>query len=493
MKPAMLATITALAAVIVLAGMGPADAGTVSPGAGRAGIAASWGKAIKMPGPGGAGSNISAVSCPAAGSCVAGGGYILGHYDSGFLVSQRRGSWGKPFEVPGLRALNSGRGANVAVLSCAAPGDCAAAGTYTDRSRHSQGFVVSERHGSWGKAIEIPGLGALNVTGEALVESVSCGSLGNCVVAGQYQDAFDAGDAFVASERNGAWGKAIEVPGVKALTAGPMPGLSGSSMTEAVSCTAPGNCAATGLYQAGPHHNRLGGQQGFVVSERGGTWGKAIEVPGLGRLNSDGIAEVVTVSCASPGNCAAGGTYANRPGIQGFVVSERRGTWGRAIAVRGLEALNTTEAAEVSSVSCGSPGNCAAVGDYSFQGFVVTERNGTWGPARRIADLAPRNREAQVRVSTVSCVSAGNCAAGGDYFHQSADFQSDDFSFVVSERNGAWSKATPIPGLQALNTGQDSDLFSMSCAAAGHCAAGGIYADRSHHFHGFVVTGTLRP
>ena len=42
------------------------------------------------------------------------------------------------------------------------------------------------------------------------------------------------------------------------------------------------------------------------------SWGTAIEVPGLGALNKGRFAEVTSVSCASTGNCAAGGLYDGR-------------------------------------------------------------------------------------------------------------------------------------------------------------------------------------
>jgi hypothetical protein len=77
-------------------------------------------------------------------------------------------------------------------------------------------------------------------------------------------------------------------------------------------------------------------------------------------------------------------------GVQGFVVSETNGRWGRAIALPGLEALNTGGNAGVLSVSCASPGNCAAGGfDGDGQGFVVSEKN----PARftRRASAASRS------------------------------------------------------------------------------------------------------
>ena len=44
-----------------------------------------------------------------------------------------------------------------------------------------------------------------------------------------------------------------------------------------MSCASAGNCAAGGYYAA----RRSGYYQGFVADERNGRWGKAIEVPGL--------------------------------------------------------------------------------------------------------------------------------------------------------------------------------------------------------------------
>jgi hypothetical protein len=52
------------------------------------------------------------------------------------------------------------RVSEVGSLSCGSPGNCAAGGYYRDRHGHGQWFVVSERNGVWGRAIEVPGLGA---------------------------------------------------------------------------------------------------------------------------------------------------------------------------------------------------------------------------------------------------------------------------------------------------------------------------------------------
>src|SRR5258708_38877077 len=72
-----------------------------------------------------------------------------------------------------------------------------------------------------------------------------------------------------------------------------------------------------------------------------GWWGRAIAVPGLAALNQGRNAGVSSVSCPSPGSCAAGGVYRGGAGHQqGFVVSGGNGRWVQAIGVPGLAALD---------------------------------------------------------------------------------------------------------------------------------------------------------
>jgi hypothetical protein len=157
------------------------------------------------------------------------------------------------------------------------------------------------------------------------------------------------------------------VPGLETLTAGR------PASVESVSCGSAGSCAVGGFYRNRPSHN-----QGFVAVETNGVWGQAIKVPGLGTLNKGRFAEVISVSCASPGNCAAGGRYRDQQlHTQGFVVRQKNGVWGRAFEVSGQGALNKAGHAQVSSVSC-APGSCAAGGYYAdrsrprrFQAFVT--------------------------------------------------------------------------------------------------------------------------
>jgi hypothetical protein len=443
--------------------------------------------------------------------------------------------WGRAREVPGLAALNAGGGAQVSAVSCWHAGDCAAGGSYSDAGGKSQAFVVLETGGRWANAMEVPGTAALNAGGGAQVDALSCAPSGGCAAGGWYSDSGGHQQAFVVSETGGRWANAAEVRGSAALNVG------GYARILSLSCSSAGNCGAGGWYQSKP---RLPGSgynsfQAFVVAEKNGRWAKAEEVPGLQALNPTYFpdAETVSVSCASQGNCTAGGFYNGvhaydqhpfmvsetngrwgrltvprvsvdgggssvscwRAGdcvavgwgqptpnvFQGFVITETNGRWGKPLAGKSRAGLT------YSPVSCPSAGNCAAAGNLGWAGnglsngaFVVDERNASWGKTDHLAGLGAQAGS----IGTLSCTSAGNCGAGGSYFTGYNEYTADPMfgPLVVGERNGKWSAPEIPPGVAALNLGGNAQVTSVSCATAGACTAGGFYTDASGHGQAFV-------
>jgi len=94
------------------------------------------------------------------------------------------------------------------------------------------------------------------------------------------------------------------------------------------------------------------GQHGSAGAAPASAWAKAIEALGSGALNKGGRAEITSVSCPSAGNCGAGGFYSTATEkTQAFVVSEKGRSWGKAIEVPGSGALNKGHEAQVVSVS----------------------------------------------------------------------------------------------------------------------------------------------
>jgi hypothetical protein len=385
-------------------------------------------------------------------------------------------SWGRVIEVPGLASLirGNGGGAQVSALSCASAGNCVAGGYYRDRGE--QGFVVTERHGRWGRATGVPGLAALNQGRYADVGTVSCVPGGSCAMGGTYAES-DGRDVngFVAVENQGVRGKAVTFP------------ARGDGSVDVIYCVSAGNCLAGGTESPAYFSNF----DGFIARERSGHWGKPAAVPGLRALSKGENADVIAAWCASAGNCTAGGYTDGGGGYpeRGFVVSERHGTWGTAVRVPGLETLNKGGDAQVNSISCTSAGRCVAVGyytekDFRPQGFVAVERNGRWGQATAVPGLAALDQDGGPTTAwSVSCVPSGTCTIGGSYTGNSRRGQ----GFVTSEDNGRWGTPAPLPGLAALNTSGSAVVESVWCAPSGACTAGGAYTGRTRHPQGFVT------
>jgi hypothetical protein len=360
------------------------------------------------------------VSCASPGNCGAGGFYAAGYNAAAFVVSEKHGRWGAAELITGLPDTSGG--AEIESVSCGSPGNCGAGGYYYTTSTQ-QAFVITERHGTWGAAEPVTGLAQLNTGEQAAIESVSCASARNCS-AGGYYSTKTSRQAFVVTQQHGTWGTAHQL-------ASPVSG--GGAQINAVSCARPGNCSAAGLYATSS------GQQAFVISEKHGTWAAAEPVPGLAGLNKGGAAEISALSCPSPGNCGAGGYYQTSVNFSAaFVVDEKHGTWGAAEPVPGPAWLNSSGYAGVDSLSCAAPGNCTAIGSYGYwkdaQPFVVTEQHGSWGQAL----LVPGAPAAIAALDSVSCATPGNCSAVGAY---TPDYWDPSYALAASQQHGVWGEA----------------------------------------------------
>jgi hypothetical protein len=494
LRRAVPAVVAGLASVAALAGGTAAQANaaavTHAAAARAAASGGTWGKAAEVPGitalaVDGTSTPLS-VSCASAGNCSAGGYYTKFASEPGpqepFVVDEQGGTWGKAEQVPGTVALNQGGVAQLTSVSCASAGNCSAGGFYTDGNGNQQAFVAGQTNGTWGKAEVAPGTAARNRGGFAGVTSVSCPSPGNCSAGGYFTGGSAKQQAFVISQKDGTWSKMAEVPGTAALNQG------GVAQLTSVSCASAGNCGAGGYYTV-----RSGRQQAFVVSETNGTWGTAEQVPGTAALNRGGVAQVSSVSCPAAGNCGAGGSYDpdNSGHDQGaFVVSEKGGTWRAAIKVPGMAALNKGRFAAVDQVSCASAGNCGAGGFYTDgfghqQPFVVSDKGGTWATAEQVPGTAALSKGA-AQLTSVSCASAGNCSAGGSY----TDGNGNQQAFVAGETGGTWRPAKEVPGFSALNKGGTAGVDQVSCTSAEHCSAAGIYQTSNGFTEVFVVGET---
>lgn len=221
----------------------------------------------------------------------------------------------------------------------------------------------------------------------------------------------------------------------------------GSGYFGALSCASRSDCTAVGIYA-----DRSGGDRVFAITERHGAWGRALGIAIPAASKTINVA-LPLLSCASAGNCTAGGDYDVRRQSVAFVVSETNGTWGQPHQVRS----NPTD------ISCPAPGDCMAV---LARGYLLSQTHGIWGTAFPVPGLAALDHGRPVPAQVITCPSPGNCTTAGSYSASAAPF---DRGFVATERHGTWGRAQPV-------TSRPADALALtllSCPSAGNCVAGG--------------------
>ena len=417
---------------------------------------------------------LTAISCAAPGDCSAVGNYaVKNNHDRPIVDDETNGVWGKAEALTGLPARDEGGNTGAYVVSCASPGNCGAGGTYSVGRNKLLVFVVNEVHGRWGGIVTVPGVATLETGGYAYLTSISCPTPGNCS-AGGYVASTGGTQAFVLDEVDGTWGSVLEIAGSASYRMT-------NSRLESISCAAPGDCSATGNNEAG-----LARTLPFVVNEMNGTWGRAEAVPGLGTLSPGGSDYEVNVSCSQPGDCAARGNYLDASRVtHAFLVNESEGVWGSAFAIPGMIALNRRHISQLLSISCAASGDCSAGGTYGAgsheRAFVVNEVDGTWGDPMMIPGLASLSQGNFTSVTAVSCGSSGNCGAIGSFNGHGGYVQ----VFATNEVNGQWGEATAI-GTPAFAGAIAAYGSAISCASTDSCAVVGTFFDAKQNPLPFV-------
>lgn len=362
---------------------------------------------------------------------------------------------------------------SITAISCPAAGDCAAAGAEgVGPVDMAQGYVIEESGGKWGKPTPIPGLESLNIGGWAKVDSISCASPGNCSAGGDYS---------ISLPFNGEVGVTDTLPFVVTETAGvwgaaeEVPGAgagSDNTITQvmSVSCAAAGECAAVGDFDPSST------DRAFAVDEKGGVWGTLQPISGT---NADD--DVWSVSCGAPGECLAGGGSPVTDS-SAFLAQETAGTWGSAQPVAGLASLPGGSAgSRVTAVSCPATGDCTVTGLSAHGEFVTDESAGIWADAHTITGVTGEYGY----TNGLACASAGDCAMAGDIYSPSLQ----PSGYVASESDGSWSGSQPVPGLAAL--GRSGALVrGVSCPSAGECSMAGEYFPSEGKWAAFVADET---
>jgi cytochrome c551/c552 len=410
--------------------------------------------------------------------------------------------WPTASELGVAADANTTAGAGGAALNsvaCTSAGNCVGGGLYLDSNDVVQAMVVTDSNGVWGQPTHLTlpdGASTTADTPRTSLNSVACTTAGNCTGVGYYQDGTSDFQAMVATESNGAWGQAVTLT----LPTGAATTGQDASLLS-VACTSAGNCVATGAYK---DSNVAIDSQAMVATESNGVWGPAAELglpDGAATTAGGQDAQLVSVACASAGNCVAAGSYADTSDAnQAMVATEANGAWGEATELTlpsGAVAVTGDQDAVAQAVTCTSVGSCVAGGSYtdasgSQEAMAATEANGIWGqaaelalPTGAIAILGDQEAE----VTSLACTSAGNCIAAGDY--DDSNGLGDSQAMSAAESDGAWSQAseTTLPsGYNTAASEQSAALQSVTCPTTQACVAVGGYVDATGNLQAMTVT-----
>jgi hypothetical protein len=311
-------------------------------------------------------------------------------------------------------------------------------GGYVDNANDFQGLLLTETAGVWGSAVEaqLPAKAATSDQ-EVSLNSVSCGSAGNCSAVGGYLDSAGGAEGLLLNEKAGSWGTGLRAPlPANAATSSKYAGE--VVLVLAVSCASAGNCSAVGNYCAVGNCNNFNnsgsgktGEEGLLLTEKAGHWTTGVEANLPANANKTGPMQYLnSISCASAGNCSTAGSYFDSSGKDQLVLlTQSSGGWGRGVEpALPANAAAKQEELGVNAVSCSSPGNCTVSGNYSrgldnTQGLLLTETDGVWATGAE-ADL-PANAAGKYQVAwvTVSCASVKSCSGVGSYMDNSGATQ----------------------------------------------------------------------
>jgi len=130
------------------------------------------------------------VSCYSVVSCVAVGSYVdeAGHRQA-MVATQTAGVFGQGLELSAPAGAAGSPLAELSGVSCPSVGSCIAAGFYDDRVGHRQAMVATQVGGAFGQAVEVSAPGNANPANPlGTFQGVSCPPAGNCVAVGTFQD-----------------------------------------------------------------------------------------------------------------------------------------------------------------------------------------------------------------------------------------------------------------------------------------------------------------
>jgi hypothetical protein len=248
-----------------------------------------------------------------------------------------------------------------------------------------------------------------------------------------------------------------------------------SSQLFSVTCVSASSCWAAGQYG---FEAIAGVVRNLVLHWNGSKWTKA-SVPDPAGTQPGDISTLSSVRCGSPASCWAVGTYGTQDPAQAAnqVLHWNGSKWGMAAA----PSPGGSAAGHISflyGLACASVSNCWAVGTYGIVGTTSTYKNqvmhwnGHHWSLWSAAQPDGSGTGASNMLNDVTCPTAVSCWAVGSY----GSIDSGGVGVVLNQVqhwNGHHWSLVSTPDPAGLSDGDSDQLFGVRCAAASNCWAVG--------------------
>jgi hypothetical protein len=303
---------------------------------------------------------VSAIDCPATGSCVAVGTALAATGPTPevpFIESLSGGTW--DYLVPPLPSSATGLGGGgLNAITCASVSSCIAVGfdngnTGAGCCGSQQALIETLGSGSWSPSE--PPLPAGASAGVPPLSEVACASAGTCVATTEGLTGYQA---VLATLDNGTWTSTyMAVPASAAVS---------DSDVWDLACIPNAQCFANGTYYD-PNGINFAPYTTVTDTYANGTWSPFVPFPSLGGLGGS----MGPISCVASGFCVSiGDEYVGPPNVAPFSTTWSNGWTSPTYMPSPSGGQGAPEA-----VSCASSTFCVAVGNVyggQFNGLVET-------------------------------------------------------------------------------------------------------------------------
>ncbi len=367
-----------------------------------------------------------------------------------------------------------------ATTTCPAANGCVTVGWYDDTSGNPWGLIETQSGTTWTDT-EAPQpanagtganqgfwFGSRNCGFDAPCRAVSCPTASFCVAVGQYKDAGGFLQPVVDTFSNGAWSS--QEGALPADSATDTSVTNPNGYLYSVSCASPSSCVAVGQYTT------TGGTTAAYITTLAGTTWSAAAAP-LPSDSSGGTSLLFGVSCATPGNCAASGQYNSTGGNAGLLETLANGTWTATRAPVPANAATGSSFTVDIQVVCGSASSCVAVGSYEIQGGGGGPLVNTWNGSAWTGIEAPMPSDATAggggQLTAVSCASPSSCVGVGLY---ETGTPTGTAGLIDTLSNGSWTATrAPVPADANTGSGLETNLNEVACSTPVSCLVVGTY------------------